>query len=287
MTPKLQNEVIGAWNKSAPYWDKYRGLIAQMFAPSTAALIQEAGIVSGQRVLDIGGGAGEPSLTISSIVGEQGSVMYTDPVSEMVETARKEADKRHLTNISFTQCSGDDLPFADRTFDTAVGRFSAMFFVDPAVAARQALRVVVNNGRVAFLVWGPKDANPFFSVITDAMEASAGSREGDRAVPDPFRFAAPDALATILKDAGAADVIERQLTFEIEAPITFEEFWQLRTEMSETLREKTAALAPAQLAVIKQSAADAARKYFGKGKMSFPAEALIVAGRSPQRRSTS
>src|SRR3954466_349946 len=261
MTAKEQSEVLGAWHKSAPYWDKYRSLIAQMFAPSTSALIEEAGIVSGQRVLDIGGGAGEPSLTISPLVGTKGSVMYTDPIAAMVETARKEADKRHLTNISFTQCSGGDLPFADRTFDVAVGRFSAMFFVDPAAGAREALRVVVDNGCVAFLVWGPQAANPFFSVITDAVEACTGTPEDDRDVPDPFRFAAPGALATILKTAGATGVIERQLSFEIEGPITFEELWQLRTEMSETLREKTAELPPAQLATIKQSAADAARKY--------------------------
>jgi hypothetical protein len=49
--------------------------------------------------------------------------------------------------------------------------------------------------------------------------------------------------------------------------------------MSESLREKMARLTPAQLPTVKQAAADAAQRYFVSGKMSFPAEALIVAGR--------
>src|SRR6266581_8880451 len=131
MNPEEQNKVLQAWQTSAPYWDKYRALITQMFAPITTGLIEKTQIGVGHNVLDIGGGSGEPSLTMSCIVGLTGSVMYTDPVAGMVETAQAEAASRGLTNIHFKQCSADDLPFADRTFDVAVARLSAMFFVDP------------------------------------------------------------------------------------------------------------------------------------------------------------
>ena len=97
--------------------------------------------------------------------------------------------------------------------------------------------------------------------------------------PDLFRFAVPGKLAGILTNAGAENVIERRLHFPIEAAISFEQFWQLRTEMSESLREKMARLTPAQLPTVKQAAADAAQRYFAGGKMSFPAEALVVSGR--------
>ncbi|MFL6515258.1 MAG: class I SAM-dependent methyltransferase [Chthoniobacterales bacterium] len=280
MSAKEQSENMEGWKQSAQYWDKYRPLIAQMFAPLTSLLVEEARIRSGQRVLDIGGGGGEPSLTISRIVGEKGSVMYTDPIAEMLETARNEANELGLTNISFTQCSGDDLPFADRTFDVAVGRLSAMFFADPAAALRQALRVVVDGGRVSFVVWGSEAANPFFSAITDLVEECVGPHADASDAPDPFRFAVPGKLAEILKGAGATDVIERHLAFPVEAAISFDQFWQLRTEMSQTLREKTAALTAAQLAAVKRASADAARPYFVNGKMSFPAEAFAVTGRT-------
>src|SRR5438128_11091788 len=48
---------------------------------------------------------------------------------------------------------------------------------------------------------------------------------------------------------------------------------------TETLRGKMAGVAPAQLPTIKQAVADAARRYFESGTMSFPAEALIVSGK--------
>src|SRR5438270_10207987 len=146
MNPEEENEVLSSWQTSAQYWEKYRVLIAQMFAPLTSALVKEARIQIGQKVLDIGGGSGEPSLAISAVVGPTGSVMYTDPVAGMAETAQAEAERRGLTNIRFRQCSAEALPFEDGAFDVAVSRLSAMFFVDPVTGVREALRVIVDDG---------------------------------------------------------------------------------------------------------------------------------------------
>jgi ubiquinone/menaquinone biosynthesis C-methylase UbiE len=279
MNPEQQSKkTLDAWQASARYWDKYRVLIAQMFAPLTSGLVEEARIGIGQKVLDIGGGGGEPSLTISSIVGPTGSVMCTDPAAGMVEAAQAEAGRRGLTNIHFKQCSANDLPFDDRAFDVAVSRLSAMFFADPVTGVREVLRVVVENGYVSFVVWGPKEANPFFST-TDVIDRFVEVSNQDPDAPDPFRFAVPGKLAGILANADAEDVVERRLNFQIEEKISFDQFWQLRTEMSESLRNKMAGLLPAQLPPVKEAVADAARRYFVSGKMSFPAEALVVSGR--------
>jgi ubiquinone/menaquinone biosynthesis C-methylase UbiE len=280
--PENQNKGLHAWQTSARYWDKYRVLITEMFAPLTSGLVEEAQIGIGQNVLDIGGGSGEPSITISRIVGPAGSVMYTDPVAGMLESAQAEATRRGLTNIHFRQCSANDLPFEACTFDVSVGRLSAMFFADPAAAMREALRVVVKDGCVAFAVWGPEKANPFFSTLTDVIDGFVEIPPQDPDAPDAFRFAVPGKLAQILEQADAKNVIERRLNFQIEAAISFEQFWQLRTEMTESLREKMARLMPAQLPTVKQAVADAARRYFARGTMSFPAEALIVSGKKPR-----
>src|SRR5262249_43495181 len=212
--------------------------------------------------------------------GPAGSVMYTDPVAGMLESAQEEARRRSLTNIHFKQCSADNLPFADCTFDAAIGRLSAMFFVDPATAVREALRVVLKDGRIAFAVWGPKEANPFFSSITDVIDQFLEAPPASD-VPDAFRFAVSGKLAGILKQADAKNIIERRLNFQIEAAISFDQFWQLGTEMSESLRGKRARLTPAQLPTVKHAVADSARRYFVSGTMSFPAQALIVSGRKP------
>jgi ubiquinone/menaquinone biosynthesis C-methylase UbiE len=224
MNPEEQNKVLHAWQTSAPYWDKYRALITQMFAPITRGLTEEAKIGVGRKVLDIGGGSGEPSLTISGIVGPTGSVMFTDPAAGMVESAQAEAGRRGLTNIQFRQCSADELPFLDNTFDLALGRLSAMFFVDPARGIREALRVVRDDGCVSFAVWGPEEANPFFSTLSEVFDRFVESPTQDPDAPDAFRFAVPGKLAAILENAGAENVIERQLKFQIEAGISFEQF---------------------------------------------------------------
>ena len=65
MIPEEQNKALDSWQTSARYWEKYRVLIAQMFAPLTSGLVEGARIGISQEVLDIGGGGGEPSLTIS------------------------------------------------------------------------------------------------------------------------------------------------------------------------------------------------------------------------------
>lgn len=283
MIPENQDKALHGWQTSARYWDKYRALITEMFAPLTSALVEEAQIGIGQKVLDIGGGSGEPSLTIARIVGPTGSVTYTDPVAGMLESAQAEAGRRGLTNIHFKRCSADDLPFTDCTFDIAIGRLSAMFFVDPVTAVREALRVVLKDGCVAFAVWGPKEANPFFSSISDVIDKFLEVPPQDSDAPDAFRFALPGKLAGALEQSDADNVIERRLNFRIEAAISFEQFWQLRTEMSETLREKMARLRAAQLPTVKQAVVDSAQKYFVSGTMSFPAEALIVSGKKPAR----
>src|SRR5206468_8824354 len=136
MTEVEQQQILQEWRESAPYWERHASTIKAMFAPVTDALIKDAAISEGQSVLDVAGGAGEPSLTISEVVGATGSVTYTDAVAEMVAAAESEAQRRDITNIRFRQCSADSLPFESASFDTVVCRLGAMFFPDPPAALR-------------------------------------------------------------------------------------------------------------------------------------------------------
>src|SRR5437016_3056085 len=61
-------DVLREWREAAPYWAKHADIVRSMFAPITRALIEAGGITEGQEVLDVAGGAGEPSITISPVV---------------------------------------------------------------------------------------------------------------------------------------------------------------------------------------------------------------------------
>ncbi|HZE64559.1 MAG TPA: methyltransferase domain-containing protein [Pyrinomonadaceae bacterium] len=279
MASENANQVLAAWETSSQYWNKHQALIEKMYAPLTRALIEESQIEAGESVLDIGGGAGEPSLTIARVVGPSGHVTFTDPTAGMVKAAREESERRGLPNIEFQQCAAEDLPFGNNVFDAAVGRLSAMFFSDVATALRQILRVVKPGGYVAFLVWADREVNPFFSVITEILDQFVPAEPEDEDAPAAFRFARPGKLARLLEEAGAVSVKERRLKFETEAPIDLAQFWELRTEMSDTFRTKIAKLAADEVMSVRDEVKKAAAVYFSSGSMSFPSQALIVSGR--------
>jgi ubiquinone/menaquinone biosynthesis C-methylase UbiE len=274
-------DVLPEWRQSAPYWAKHHATIREMFAPLTRALVEDAGIRHGESVLDIAGGVGEPSLTIAEIVGPTGSVTCTDAVAEMVETALIEARNRRLTNIQFRQCTADHLPFPDNSFDATVSRLGAMFFPDPELALREMLRVTKPGGRLGFVVWHKSEFNPYSFLVTEVLSRHIETPPSDPDAPDAFRFAEPGKLARILRIAGASDIRERILEFDSTAPISPEEFWDMRSEISEILRNKLQKFSAAERWQIGKQVQHAVREYFPNNQMRFPSQAIIVTGLKP------
>lgn len=281
MSAEPVNEEVSAWETSSQYWAKHRSLISTMFAPLTSALIDAAHIGPGQSVLDVGGGSGEPSLTTAAIVGPSGSVTYTDPSAGMVKAARDEAARRGLTNIRFHQCPANQLSFPDNSFAVAVSRLAAMFFPDALAGLSEILRVIKPGANLSFVVWAAREFNPFFSVVMEVLEKFIPFDAEDEDAPATFRFGKPGKLAKLLEAAGASVVTERTLKFSIQAPITAERFWALRSEMSDTLRGKLAQLDEGQLTEIESAVQRAIAMYFENGAMNFPAQVLVVAGKKP------
>jgi len=271
------DEILREWRESALYWQKHLSTIRTMFQPVTQALIEAAGLIEGDAVLDVAGGSGEPSLTIAERVGPAGPVMCTDVVAEMVAGAYSEAQRRGLINVGFRQCAADSLPFENNSFDAVVCRLGVMFFPDPLAALREMLRVTKREGAMALAVWGKSELNPFSYLITDVLARHFGAAgPADPNAPGAFRFAEPDSLARILRQAGAIEVKESALKFQIAAPISPKEFWEMRSETSGTLREKLATLSSPQQELIAQDAQQAVREFFPNDQMRFPAQMIIV-----------
>ncbi len=270
--------VIDGWSGAAPFWEKHRETIRQMFAPVTQALVQDSLIGSGDAVLDIATGPGEPALTVAALVGPEGRVVGIDPVPEMVAAARRASDRLGLRNAQFEVAFADQLPFPDGSFDAVISRFGVMFFPSPVDAVREVLRVLKPGGKLALAVWNFAERNPFLNTVTAVIDRYADSPPPATDALDAYRFAIPGKLRDVLGEAGAADTSERLLAFTIEAPVSVEEFWTLRCEISDKLRGKVAMLSKEQLTEAKRESFAAVRKYSAGDGMRFPAEVLIVSG---------
>ena len=275
----MAHDILNDWRESAKYWTRHNAIIRQMFAPLTQALIDRAGIHEGQSVLDVAGGTGEPSLTIAEIVGPAGSVTCTDAVSEMVETARSEANRRGIRNVQFQQCLADSLPFPDNTFDVVVSRLGAMFFPDAHAAVREMLRVTKPAGVLAFAVWHKSEFNPFCYVVTSVMDQHIAPTVADSDAPSAFRFAEQGKLANVMREAGAISVEESVIKFDIAAPISPVEFWNMRSQTSDTLRQKLRQLSEDEQSQITREMEEAVREFFPANQMKFPAQMIIVTGK--------
>ena len=275
------DEALDGWRETAQYWTNYSDTIAKMFAPLTEAMIERAGIHEGQTVLDVAGGAGEPSLTIAQRVGPNGSVTCTDAIAEMVEAARGEAKRRGLKNVEFRQCTADSLPFTDNSFDVLVSRLGVMFFADSVGAMREMLRVVKPGGSLTFAAWHKSDVNPFCYLVSNVMDQHIKAPAPDPNAPNAFRFAEPGKLADVMKQAGVTDVRDEIVSFDIEAPLSAIEFWTMRSQTSDTLREKLGRLPAAEQAEIGKEVEQAVKEFFPANQMKFPAQMLIASGKKP------
>jgi ubiquinone/menaquinone biosynthesis C-methylase UbiE len=271
-------DVLREWQESAAFWREHYPTIRTMFAPVTKALIEDARIIEGDVVLDVAGGSGEPSLTIAELIRPRGLVTCTDAVAEMVVAAQSEAERRGLLNIQFRQCMADSLPFEKNTFDATVCRLGVMFFPDVPAALKEMMRVTKSEGTIAFVVWGRSEVNPFGYIVTDILSKYVDIPPTLPDAPGAFRFAEPGKLADMLTGTGAVRVRERQLNFRIEAPLSPEQFWEMRSQTSGTLREKLASIGPEQARKVALDVQAAAREYVRNGQMSFPAQMLIVSG---------
>ena len=231
---KRETELVRAdWAGRGRHWDRRADEIAEQAARVNAPLIEAADIAPGQQVCDIATGAGEPALSVASLVGAEGRVFATDLCPEMMLGARRRAAAQGLRNLTFRTADMLALPDADAAFDRVICRFGLMFCPAPARAAAEARRVLKPGGRAAYLVWGPRAETTMFVVFVAAAEAVLGPLDEaeDVDLARPFSLGTPGALASALADGGLAEVEEREVRFAPRVPAEAP-FWQAQFDMT-------------------------------------------------------
>lgn len=195
------------WNESAAaYVDLMRNL-----EPFRSEALARLSPQTGERVLDMGTGPGEPALTIARAVGLSGRVSAIDLSEKMIEIARQVGKARGIENAEFRLMDCSNLEFPDSTFDAAICCFGFQIFTNPEKAAAQAFRVLRPGGRILVTVWSSGDKVPFLDVIIGPMLEHAEPDENGY-LPTPYETGGPGEMVAFLEAAGFRRASEHRVT---------------------------------------------------------------------------
>lgn len=174
-------------------------------------IISEAGILPGEKLLDLASGTGNPAISIAHSMNGIGQVFCTDLTEKMLQSARQRAENLNLDIVNFIAADMASLPFADNKFDAITCRFGVMFSEDKVSVGQESHRILKIGGRAAYIVWGAYDENPPFHIPHRAVCSYLGIEEGP--IPERHSMSAPGDLQKILTRANFSRVEERELRY--------------------------------------------------------------------------
>jgi arsenite methyltransferase len=105
-------------------------------------------LAPGERVLDLGSGAGTDSLIAAQMVGEQGRVTGIDMTPEMLVKGRAAAAAMGAANVEFVEANAERLPFADAGFDVVISNGVIDLIPDKDAVFAELIRVLTPGGRM-------------------------------------------------------------------------------------------------------------------------------------------
>ncbi len=279
LAEQVRHQQREEWSAAAPGWQTRRAEVSQPTIPITERLLAMAGSTSGQRVLDLACGNGDPSFTIAKRVGPHGYVVGLDITEPMVRSAQAWAKEHGLTNVEYRVVSNElDPGVPDASFDAATCRHGLTYMPEPVAALRTLHQALKPGGRVAISTWGPPERCPFFSLAMQIVMRHIELPSPDPGAPGPFALPTPEILTAILEAAGFTNVevvAFETSVLEAESPAAY---WDLLCEVAGPLVPLMASL-PTEA---RQALRDDAIKTYGvlsqDGPVKLGGEYLVAAG---------
>jgi arsenite methyltransferase len=105
-------------------------------------------LAAGERVLDLGSGAGTDSLVAAQMVGDHGRVIGIDMTAAMLAKARAAATEMGVANVEFVEAEAEQLPFAGASFDVVISNGVIDLIPDKDAVFAEIFRVLIPGGRI-------------------------------------------------------------------------------------------------------------------------------------------
>jgi arsenite methyltransferase len=107
-----------------------------------------ADLAPGEKVVDIGSGAGFDSFIAAGLVGEGGQVIGVDMTQEMLDKSRSTAEVVGLPQVEFREGLAEELPVLDGWADVVISNGVFNLCPDKRAAFDEVLRVLRPGGRL-------------------------------------------------------------------------------------------------------------------------------------------
>ncbi len=209
-------ELSDKWAAGATYED-FMGRWSRLLAPRFVSWLS---MRPSANWLDVGCGTGALGDAICA-GADPASVVACDPSRPFIEYARlRQEDPR----VSFVVSGVGELPRRPGGFDSVTSLLALNFFPQPEAAIHEMRRITAGNGLVSACVWdyaGRMELLRFFWDSVGALDpGAAGLDEGRR-----FPICRPDALESLFREAGLADVVADSIQIPTRFS-TFAELWK-------------------------------------------------------------
>jgi ubiquinone/menaquinone biosynthesis C-methylase UbiE len=219
------------WDNAAAGWQAWWETIERGAQKVNDKIVELAEIKSGDRVLDIATGIGEPAVTAAKKVMPSGKVVATDISPQMLAIAKTRAKSLGLDGImEFRESDGEKLDFPEPTakFDAVLSRWGLMFFPNLSAALVKIRDLLVTNGRLSAAVWSAPSKVPLLDLAFASVRKQINAPGPPPGTPGPFALADIETLKQLFSQAGFKDVkIDTfQITFEFDSPESFTRFHQ-------------------------------------------------------------
>jgi arsenite methyltransferase len=139
-----------AWAEDLGYPDELANVpesAVESFA-GVANLWELGRLAAGERVLDVGSGAGTDSLVAAQMVGPEGRVTGVDMTPQMLAKATAAAAEMGAVNVEFVESEVERLPFDDGSFDVVISNGVIDLIPDKDAVFSELYRMLLPGGRL-------------------------------------------------------------------------------------------------------------------------------------------